>query len=470
VRDLAFARDGSRLAALSANGQLRLWNPSSGEVEADAAIPLTNEVRLLQFSADGTALAVCGDRELAWWDIAARRLKDPFTRSRHSFAADALSPDGRLLATGGWSGCHVRELATGRELPVSKSRRNLVNCVAFSPDGRCLAEGVSGGVWLLNLQPTPPFTTLHARPKLRGLAFSPDSRSLAASGDRRLEVWDVASRQAVAAWQAHEHDIYGVAFSPDGKLLATAADDNLVKLWDAAAHTNLATLPAHRAWVRSLCFSPDGRLLATIDGRAVRFWEAATWQEGAPPLALDPGSRAIAFSPDGRHFAAAAVGGIVTVWDTRSWKEEASHTEHWAVAQGAQRFLHGCVFLADNRTLATGDNGGHIVLWDTERRKRIHSWQAHPAGIRAMALAPDGRTLATGGYDGTVTLWHTATWRAMLTFEHPSAVYALAFSQDGQFFATACDDGVIRLWEAPAMSEIEGQPEGGAASSRVGRP
>jgi len=442
---LAFAPDGSRLAALSANGQLRLWNPHSGRMEANATVPLTNEVRLLQFSTDGSALAVCDNHELTWWDVTAQRPRDAFPRARHGSPADAMSPDGRLLASGGWSGCRVWDLTTAQEVAVSRSRRNLAYSVAFSRDGRFLATGVPGGVLLHNLQPTEPFDLLRSRPGLRGLAFAPDSRFLAASGERQLEVWAVAARQTVAAWRGHGASTYGLAFSPDGKLLATASDDKLVKLWDTSAYTNLASLPAHRAWVRSLCFSPDGRLLATIDGRAVRLWNVATRGEAAPPLALDLGSRAIAFSPNGRHFAAAGADGSATVWDTRSWRAAASHTDHWAVARGDQRLLHGCVFLPDNRTLVTGDNGGHIVVWDLQRRKTIHAWQAHPAGIRALALAPDGRTLVSGGYDGTVTLWHTATWRAMLTFEHPSAVYALAFSPDGRALATACDDGVIRL-------------------------
>ena len=123
------------------------------------------------------------------------------------------------------------------------------------------------------------------------------------------------------------------------------------------------------------------------------------------------------------------------------------------------RLIYGCVFLKDSRTLVTGDNGGRVVVWDIARAKPVTTWQAHPNGIRAMALTPDGRTLATGGFENVVTLWHTATWRSMLTIEHSGVVYALAFSHDGQFLAIGgAGEGhreITRLWRAASFEETD---------------
>ena len=131
--------------------------------------------------------------------------------------------------------------------------------------------------------------------------------------------------------------------------------------------------------------------------------------------------------------------------------------------------IHGSVFLNDSRTLVTGDNAGRVVVWDIEHGNIISSWQAHPSGIRAVALAPDGRTLATGGYEKAVTLWHTATWRSMLTINNPAEVMALAFSHDGQILAIGGGAGelgggaadgnfcITRLWRAPSLEETNQQ-------------
>jgi WD40 repeat protein len=157
----------------------------------------------------------------------------------------------------------------------------------------------------------------------------------------------------------------------------------------------------------------------------------------------------LCFAHDSSALAIASADGIVAVLDSRTWQQTSRHDLHQRSAAGWLRLLHGSVFLHDNRTLVTGDNAGRVIVWDTKKQRLLHSWQAHSAGIRAMALSPDGRSLATGGYDHSVTLWHTATWRAMLTLEHPATVYAIAFSHNGGILATGCEDGLARLWRAP---------------------
>ena len=160
-----------------------------------------------------------------------------------------------------------------------------------------------------------------------------------------------------------------------------------------------------------------------------------TGQPAVPSLSLAGNSRAFCFSPNSRYLAAGNSEGVVKVWNTRTWQEMGKHTVHQEHSGRGHRAVPCCVFLKDSRTLVTGDNSGRVVVWDIEGGKTVSTWQAHPSGIRALALAPDGRTLATGGYGNVVMVWHTATWRSMLTLEHPAEVQALAFLHDGQILA-----------------------------------
>jgi CHAT domain/WD domain, G-beta repeat len=233
---------------------------------------------------------------------------------------------------------------------------------------------------------------------VRGVAFSPDG-ALLASAEKAVRLWDAATGAPVRTLTGHRGKVRAVAFSPDGTLLASAGNDKTVRLWDAATGAPVRTLTGHGRKVHGLAFSPDGTLLASAgNDKTVRLWDAAT---GAPVRTLTGHSgwvRAVAFSPDGT-------------------------------------------------LLASAGNDKTVRLWDAATGAPVRTLTGHRDWVRAVAFSPDGTLLASAGDDKTVRLWQWATSEEVRTLTgHDTWVRAVAFSPDEALLASAGDDGAVRLW------------------------
>ncbi len=294
--------------------------------------------------------------------------------------------------------------------------------------------------------------TGHAK-HVNAVAFSPDGRTLATvSALNDVKLWNTSNRGLVATLSGHGTTVAGVAFSPDGRTLATVSYDRSVKLWDVAAHRLIATLLGHRREVVAVAFSPDGRTLATAGfDRTVRLWDIAR-QRQASVLSGHTGSvHALAFSPDGRTLASVSSDHTARLWDIATRRNRTTLTGHKDIVMGA-------AFSPDGRTLATTSADRTARLWDVTTRKQTAVLTGHTDLVAGARFSPDGLTLATVGYDRTARLWDVTTRRtvAVLTAAKGNDVVTMAaFSPDGRTLVTAnTGTDYAIFWDASSHRQI----------------
>jgi eukaryotic-like serine/threonine-protein kinase len=301
------------------------------------------------------------------------------------------------------------------------------------------------------------------------LAFSRDGKLLATGTQAGVVTVRLAKTgQELRQWKAHQTNTTSVVFSPDGRYLATGSQDMTAKVWDLEkvlqGEFQAPLLQwKHTCVVWSVTFSPDGQRLASAAGDEadkkgeVKVWDLNTGQEALTLSGFTSAVYDVRFSPDGRRLATAS-GELVKLWDAQTGREQLT-------CRDPDGNLRVVTFSPDGRRLAAvgGHIGAHpdreIKVWDAQTGHEDLSLRGHVGGLRHVAFSPDGRRLASTGLDQTVKLWDAATGHEVLTLRgHLDDVFGLAFSPDGHQLASGCTDKTVRIWDATPV-EREPGPE-----------
>jgi WD40 repeat protein/GTPase SAR1 family protein len=291
------------------------------------------------------------------------------------------------------------------------------------------------------------------------VAFSPDGRWLASgSFDSTVKVWDRASGKPIRSFQGHQSKVRTVAFSPDGRWLASGSDDNTVKVWDPATGKPIRSLQGHQGGVNSVAFSPDGQWLASgSDDRTIMLWDSGSRKLIRSLKGHQKEVNSVAFSPDGRCLASVSDDDTVKVWDPISGKLIRSF-------EGHQSAVFSVTFSPDGRWLASGSDDKTVKVWDSASGQLPRSLEGHQDWVRSVVFSPDGRWLASGSFDKTVKVWDLASGRVIRSLAgHQGVVLSVAFSPDGRWLASGSDDKTVKVWDSASgqlLRSIEGHQDG----------
>ncbi len=433
VVGLAFSADDKALACLGTDDMLRVYDVASGKEKASGPCPPGRGGRFnrveLAFTADGKKIIVTGSGSGQIWDIAAEKLVAAPWPAAGDFSRQAVSPDGRLIATAhNQSRLEVHEVESGKALHDFTSHAGQVTAAAWSSKGVIATGG----------------------------------------NDKLIRLWDARDGKQIRIIKGHLGAVSALAFSPDGKVLASAGqqfNDQGVTLWDVATGKQIRYVRGTRVGASSLSFSPDGKEMLALSG-----FGNAQIRDGTDARVLreikGQGGQATAASPDGKLIARPGGGFPPTKLEILDRKGEKVKDIDISGDIDEMAFFNGIAFTPDSKRVVFSTSNGRLTVYDVERGTRVRKTAEGEAPLtgrtqpKGPAVRGDGRVVVHIDGNARVRVYEMASGAERISFDSThGGVMTLALSPDGRSMLTGGNDGTALVWDLWALPAVSAPKE-----------
>ncbi|KAF7362706.1 WD-REPEATS-REGION domain-containing protein [Mycena venus] len=443
IYSVAFSPDGKYIVSGSYDGTVRIWDAESGVPLGKPLEGHHDGVTSVSYSPDGKHI-VSGsyDCTVCVWDAETGAALHGLLEGHTDVVLSVVfSPDGKLIVSGsGDNTMHVWDAETGAARYKLFERH--ISQVQFT----------SSSVTKQHMEKWPATITILAghTHQVYSVAFSPDGKHIVSGAyDRTIQIWDAESGVPLGEpLEGHTDGVTSVSYSPNGKHIVSGSYDHTVRIWDAKTGAALCgPLEGHTDIVLSVAFSPDGKLIISGSGdHTARVWDAetgATW--GGPFEGHTKAVISVAFSPDGKHVISGSNDCTLQIWDADSGAPLGQPLT------GHTNGVYSVAFSPDGKHIASGSYDHTVRIWHAESGVAVgEPLEGHTDEVTSVTFSPDGKHIVSGSYDHTVRMWDAATGAALSgpLEGHTDVVNSVAFSPDGKYIVSGSDDYTLRVWDA----------------------
>jgi WD40 repeat protein len=498
---LAFSPDGQTLASGSCkmyegspDKGARLWDVGTGELVRKLELPAY--VRALTFSPDGNWLAVGAPewRDIHVWN--ARNYDEPpkLLMGPGGYSALAFSPDSQWLASGSYEPMvRLWDLLTTEEIAALEFKTGTVHALAFSPDGSEVLIGTNTlNLLRWNLPTRTLAATIRGGEVFAARYLADGSQFLTSTGDS-IDLWSAADNKRIALLAGHVDEVRALDLAPTEPLIASGAQDGLVKLWPIPQRSELEQSRG-TFWVG---FSKEGRSLYRLGRTSLEVWDPARGvktdtlaselkepsavnisrdatllavaQKQGPTivwdltggskreLAQDPETTAVAISPDGKLLAAgyskSPALSEIKIWDLTTGQPLFVLPNKWQV--GELSFSHDGTRLVVACWYEYANIHCDVVVWDVPKRERVADLVGHQMSVTSVEFSPDGQYIASCSWDNNVRLWDAKTCQHIATLEgHEASIYCLKFAPNSPRLFSGDGKGIVLIWDLLSHQQV----------------
>jgi WD40 repeat protein len=473
VTNVAFAKNSNKLATACSDKTIILWDMETRQPIGQPLVGHSDAIYDISFDPSGRRLASSSaDKSIILWDVDTQQLiGQPLIQHNTWVTRLSFSPDGKWLASGDWDGTIIlwdTETQQPNGQPLTGQHHDPITSLSFSPDSTLLASGnravrVKGIIILWDVetrQPVGKLRPINDAGNIRvRLAFSPDGKILASGGsDKTIILWDVNTQQSISQpLVGHRGYVKSISFSPDGKQLVSASETSII-LWDVDFQRPIGEpLTAHSSAINEVSFISPNLLVSGSNDGSVILWNLNTeYSVGQPLIGHSPIFFTVSFSPDGKKIVSNGKNyNTIALWDVASKQVVAQSST------GHKGLVLSLDFSADSKLIAGGSTDNTIILWDANTLQPIgQPLIGHKDDVLSVSFSPNGKLIASGSADGTVIIWDVDSQQPVgqpLRGHTNEIIYGVRFSPDGKLIASTGYDNTVILWNVNTR-QPEGQP------------